>query len=110
MREKFDLEIIEVVDEQEIDEKHRLVSRIVRWNKGKPVFEIRPLHMKDGEWMNGQHILKCRLDMLQAIVQSDALKRGVEAFTEYEKRTSDAAAQKGKGKGNRGADNGGPEP
>lgn len=81
---EFNCEILKMIQDDEIDERHRLQARIVSWNKGKPQFELRPLHLKEGSWRHGQHIVKCKADMLNQIIESGILVKAYEAFKEME--------------------------
>jgi hypothetical protein len=85
MPREYDCRVIKLIHESEIDAAHRVQVRIVSWNGGKPTFEVRPLHLKDGEWRNGQHYIKAKSsEQLQAWIDADILGKGLEALKELE--------------------------
>ena len=77
---EFNCEILAILEDIEIDEKHRLQYRIVSWNNGTPVFEIRPLNLSKGEWRHGQHIFKAKKEILETLVKEKIFTRAVKAF------------------------------
>jgi len=81
---EFKCEVLVMIQDIEIDETHRLQVMICSWNGAKPNFEIRPRHVKNGEWRYGQAHVKLRLDMLKMVVSEELLQEGLTAMIELE--------------------------
>ncbi len=79
---EYNCEVLALIDDHEIDERHRLQARIVSWNNGPPVFELRPMHLKEGVWRHGQHYVKLKKEHLSQIIDDGVLVKAYEAFKE----------------------------
>ena len=71
-KKTYDVEVLALIDDMEIDDRHRLQARIV--------CGLRPLHLKEGTWMHGQHLIKLKPEMLEQIIDSALLVKVHEAF------------------------------
>ncbi len=68
-RTEIKLEVIEVLGSYDVDEKNKMLARVVSWNDNDPIFEIRPVKQVNGETRNGPHVLKVKPEMISTVIE-----------------------------------------